>query len=155
MSKLPTFIEQQRTQMPGNIPSARLCVNREQWLEVANAIHEAGALLLSLWGADDRDRGCCFAVYAAYLLPDMLMVVEYPIQVKTAPRYPSIATLFPAAQRMQRAVYDVLGIAADEPNADTRGWLRHGGWPEKFFPLRRKVDGSRQFAVVSEAYPFV
>src|SRR5216683_1036127 len=57
MSKLPTFIEQHRTQMPGNIPSARLCVDREQWLEVANAMHEAGALLLSLWGADDRHRG--------------------------------------------------------------------------------------------------
>ena len=40
-------------------------------------------------------------------------------------------------------------------NADTRGWLCHGGWPEKFFPLRRKVDGSRQFAVGSEPYPFV
>ena len=94
MSKLPTFIEQHRTQIPGNIPSARLCVDREQWLEVANAMHDASALLLSLWGADDRDRdrGRCFAVYAAYLLPDILLVVEYPIQVKTAPKYPSIAT---------------------------------------------------------------
>ena len=71
--------------MPGNIPSARLCVNREQWLEVANAMHEAGALLLSLWGADDRDRDRCFAVYAAYLLPDTLLVVEYPISGKDEP----------------------------------------------------------------------
>ena len=75
MSKLPAFIEQHRTEMPSNIPSARLCVDREQWLEVCNAMHEAGALLLSLWGADDRDRGRCFAVYAAYLLPDTLLVV--------------------------------------------------------------------------------
>jgi len=155
MSMWPSFIEQQRTQMPGNIPSARLCVDREQWLEVANAVHHAGGLFLSVWGADDRDRDRCFAVYAAYLLPDTLMVVEYPIQVKTAPRYPGIAALFPAALRMQRAIYDMLGIAAEEPDADTRGWLRHDGWPEKFFPLRRKVDGSQQFAVVSEAYPFV
>ena len=155
MSKLRTFIEQHRTQMPGNIPSSRLCVDREQWLEVANAMHEAGALLLSLWGTDDRDRDRCFAVYAAYLLPDTLLVVEYPIQVKTAPRYPNIATLFPAALRMQRCVYDMLGIGVDERNADTRGWLCHGSWPEKFFPLRRKVDGSQQFAVGSEPYPFV
>ncbi len=141
--------------MPGNIPSARLCVDREQWLEAANAMHQAGALLLSLWGADDRDRDRCFAVYAAYLLPDTLMVVEYPIQVKTAPRYPGIATLFPAALRMQRAVYDMLGITAEEPHPDTRGWLCHGGWPEKYFPLRRRVDGGRQFAAGSEPYPFV
>jgi Ni,Fe-hydrogenase III large subunit/Ni,Fe-hydrogenase III component G len=155
MINLPAFVEQYRTQMPGNIPSARLMVDREQWLEVANAMREAGALLLSLWGADDRDRGRCFAVYAAYLLPDTLLVVEYPTRVNTSPSYPSIATWFPAALRMQRGVYDMLGIAVDEPTADTRGWLCHGGWPEKFFPLRRKVDGSRQFPVGSEPYPFV
>ena len=63
--------------------------------------------------------------------------------------------MFPAALRMQRGVYDMLGIGVDERNADTRGWLCHGGWPEKFFPLRRKVDGSQQFAVGSEPYPFV
>jgi Ni,Fe-hydrogenase III large subunit/Ni,Fe-hydrogenase III component G len=154
-SMWPDFIENQRTQIPGNIPTNQLRANREQWLEIANAMHQAGALFLSLWGADDRDRDRCFAVYAAYLLPDTLMVVEYPIQVKTAPRYPSIATLFPAALRMQRGVYDMVGIAADGPNTDTRGWLAHGGWPEKFFPLRRKVDGSRQFPVGSEPYPFV
>ncbi len=141
--------------MPGNIQSARLCVDREQWLEAAKAMHASGAPLLSLWGADDRDRGRGFAVYAAYLLPDALMVVEHPIEAKTAPRYPGIASLFPAALRMQRAVYDMLGIATDEPHGDRRGWLSHGGWPEKFFPLRRKVDGSRQFAVGSEPYPFV
>ncbi len=149
------FIEHLRIEVPGNIRSARLWVDREQWLEVADAMHQAGAFLLSLWGADDRDRGRGFAVYAAYLLPDTLIVVEYPIQVKTAPSYPSIATLFPAALRMQRGLYDLLGIAADASNVDTRGWLCHGGWPEKFFPLRRKVDGSHQFAVGSEPYPFV
>jgi Ni,Fe-hydrogenase III large subunit/Ni,Fe-hydrogenase III component G len=155
MSDFAIFIEQHRTQLPGNIPGNRLCVDREQWLEAANAMHQAGALLLSLWGADDCDRGRGFAVYAAYLLPDTLLVVEYPIQAKTVPRYPSLAALFPAALRMQRALYDMLGIAVDEPNADTRGWWSHGGWPEKFFPLRRKVDGSCQFTAGSEPYPFV
>ena len=149
------FKQQQRTEIPGNIPCGRLCVDREEWLLAAHAMHQAGASLLTLWGADDRDRDRCFAIYAAYLLPDWLMVFEHPIQEKKAPKYPSIATLFPAALRMQRSVYDMLGIAADERNADTRGWLRHGGWPEKFFPLRRKVDGSSQFEVISEPYPFV
>jgi hypothetical protein len=38
---------------------------------------------------------------------------------------------------------------------DHRGWLRHGGWPEDAFPLRRDFDGSNQFTVLSEPYPFI
>src|SRR5205807_6095595 len=36
-----------------------------------------------------------------------------------------------------------------------RGWLRHGGWPEDAFPLRRDFDRNNQFAVTSEPYSFV
>ena len=38
---------------------------------------------------------------------------------------------------------------------DHRGWLRHGGWPENVFPLRRDFGSETQFAGVSEPYPFV
>ncbi len=54
---------------------------------------------------------------------------------------------------MERAIFDLLGIKSMEP--DHRGWLRHSGWPEKVFPLRRDFDLNTQFAVVSEPYPFV
>ena len=69
------------------------------------------------------------------------------------PTYPSIADLFPAARRMERATYDLLGIASTEP--DKRGWLRHGGWPETVFPLRRKSTEMRNIPMVSQPYPFV
>lgn len=135
------------------MPSSLLRLDREQWLETAQHLRASGASLLTLWGSDDRDRDLGFRIAAAYLLPDTVVVVEHLIAETSAPFYPSIAGLFPAASRMQRAVHDLLGISSGEP--DTRNWLRHGGWPETFFPLRRDADGSKQFPVVSEPYPFV
>jgi len=149
----PDFMEHQQIKLPANIPSRRLRVDREQWLQTAETMRESTARFLTLWGADDRDRDGGFRIYAAYLLPDSVIVVEHLITETSAPSYPSIAALFPAAQRMQRAVFDLLGISTDE--TDTRGWLRHGGWPETLFPLRRDVDPSQQYPIVSSPYPFV
>lgn len=143
--------------LPANMPSSRLRVDREQWLRTAAELHEAGARLLTLWGSDDRDLGHGFRMDAAYLLPgnvpDGVLVVEHVLTDTSAPSYPSIAGLFPAALRMQRAVYDLLGIATDE--RDTRNWLRHSGWPETFFPMRRDADASQPYPNVSAPYPFV
>ncbi len=147
------FIEFQPAKVPANIPSRRLRVDRVQWLQTAEAFQKSNALFLTLWGADDRDRDGGIRIYAAYLLPDTVMVVEHFMEDSPSPSYPSIAALFPAALRMQRAVADLLGISTDE--ADTRGWLRHDGWPETLFPLRRDVDGSQQYPVASAPYPFV
>ncbi|MHB1021250.1 MAG: hydrogenase large subunit [Acidobacteriaceae bacterium] len=149
----PDLTQLQPTRLPANVLGSRLCASPEQWLWMAKILQEASARFLSLWGADDRDRDGCFRIYAAFLLPASVMVVEHAIADTTAPTYPSIAAFFPAAQRMQRAVYDLLGISTDE--ADTRGWFRHGGWPNSFFPLRRDADADQQYPVVSEAYPFV
>lgn len=149
----PEFIEQRRTRLSSNIESYRLCVDHEQWLQAAIAFCESGARLLTMWGADDRDRDSLFRIYAAYLLPKSVMVVEHAIADMTTPTYLSIAALFPAALRMQRAVSDLLGISAEE--GDARGWLRHGGWPETVFPLRRDFDGNQQYPIESEPYPFV
>jgi Ni,Fe-hydrogenase III large subunit/Ni,Fe-hydrogenase III component G len=128
-------------------------VDREQWLQTAQALRESDARLLTLWGADDRDRDNCFRIYAAYIVTKRVLLIEHAIENVENPSYPGIAMLFPPALRMHRAVYDLLGIATDE--TDSRGWLRHGGWPEAVFPLRRDVDGNRSYPLVSEPYPFV
>ena len=146
-------MEHRGTRLPSNIESYRLCVDREQWLQAAEALRGSGARLLTLWGTDDRDRDGCFRIDAAYLLPRSVLVVEYAIADTTAPAYPGIAAIFPAALRMQRAVYDLIGISAED--SDTRGWLRHGGWPATVFPLRRDVDGNLQYPIQSGPYPFI
>ncbi len=156
--KLPEFLASTGLPLPGNLSGSRLVVDRAQWLQYAAALRDSGAQLLTLWGADDRDRDAQFHIFAAYLLPQGMLVLEHAMTATAAPAYPSLVSIFPVAQRMQRAVYDLLGITAEEPpgdEADTRGWGRHGGWPQIFFPLRRDADGSQQFPNISAPYPFV
>ena len=150
---LPDFIEHRQTRLPSNVECYSLRVNRDQWLQTADAMRESGAQFLSLWGTDDRDRDGCFRVCAAWLLPQRVLVAEHATCDMDNPSYPGIAALFPAASRMQRGTYDLLGISAED--SDRRGWLRHGGWPETVFPLRRDVDGSQQYPVAPGPYPFV
>lgn len=120
---------------------------------MAESLEAGKARLLSLWGVDDRDWDGCFRVYAAWLQPERLLLVEHRIADTAQPCYPGIADLFPAAARMQRAIFDLLGVASD--NGDRRGWLRHEGWPEDIFPLRRDFDPASQFDVQAQPYPFV
>jgi Ni,Fe-hydrogenase III large subunit/Ni,Fe-hydrogenase III component G len=138
--------------LPANIPASRVVVDQHQWLAAANALKSAHAGLLSLWGADDRDRDGRFRVYAAYLRPDQVIVVEHTLEA-LATTYPSLQSIFPVAGRLQRAVWDLLGLRAD--GGDKRRWLRHSGWPEALFPLRRDISPDRQYPASSENYPFV
>jgi Ni,Fe-hydrogenase III large subunit len=83
--------------------------------------------------------------------------------------YPDIAAIFPAAERMQRATFDLLGLSAIGAD-DRRKWLRHSAWKENEFPLRKDFasdHGSQHgiqrgaqgeptdHAVPGDDYPFV
>src|SRR5215471_18732664 len=138
--------------LTANLQASLLRVDRDRWYSAAQELRRTGAELLTLWGADDRDRNGCFHVYAAYLSADGLVVVKHPVNPGSF-TYPDIGNLFPAARRMQRAIYDLVGVAADA--ADRRGWLRHGGWPETVFPLRRDAEEPQQASLISAPYPFV
>ncbi len=127
--------------LPGEAPAAMAAVGEWQWTEAARLVREGGGRLVALWGADHRDLAEDedeYSVYAAYAVKDGLSIVELLVQ-DSAPSYPDISGLFPAAGRMQRALYDLLGIGASGA-ADTRPWLRHGAWPDGAFPLRRDFD---------------
>lgn len=140
-------------QIPGNLRALCARVNADQWLATAETLRDTHARFLTLWGADDRDRDGRFHVYGAWLQPEGIIVLDHAIEDAINPRYTSLAELYPAASRMQRAVYDLLGISTTE--SDTRGWLRHDGWPETAFPLRRDWDGDCKNTVTSRPYPFV
>ena len=100
-----------RSPIPSNIQSHLLRVDPDHWLMVAQDLRQADARFLSLWGADDRNQDGCFRVYAAWLLPQGVLVLEHAIRDVPNPSYPDISHLFPAALRMQRASLDLLGIA--------------------------------------------
>ncbi|MCC6474429.1 MAG: NADH-quinone oxidoreductase subunit C [Burkholderiales bacterium] len=112
-----------------------------------------GARLAALWGSDETRRGGGYAVHVALAAPFGLLWLAAPLAGEH-PRYPSIADLFPAAIRMQRAAYDLVGIHA-QGSPDHRKWLRHGAWPGGSFPLRKDFDAAARFAAAADEYPFV
>jgi len=111
------------------------------------------ARLIALWGSDDTDRAAGYTLHVAFMLPEGLVCMEATLDA-AVPVYTSIADLFPAADRMQRATYDLLGMRA-AGEADQRKWLRHGAWPADVFPLRKSVDAAARFAPESDRYAFV
>ena len=126
------------TAIEGAMPVARARVTPAQWQEGARLAHEAGQRLVALWGTDNCDHHAGFSVYAAYAVGGGLVVIELVVAAGD-PCYPEIAGLFPVADRMQRALHDLLGVRAEGAD-DVRPWLRHAAWSPDTFPLRRDFD---------------
>lgn len=139
--------------IPSNLPCRCTKVGAVHWHRGAEMLQAAGGRLLTLWGADDRDRDGRFRIYAAFLVKEGVAVFEHEMESQSKPTYPSLAEIFPCSLHMERAVHDLLGIVSMEP--DHRGWLRHCGWPQTVFPLRRDFNGSQKFPIDSRPYPFV
>ena len=125
-----------------------MLVDREGWIEAARGHHDAGARLVSIWGGERAGRRSMFAAYAA---AEGLRIVELAL---AGDSYPDLSGLFPAANRMQRAARDLLGVAA-EGAADSRQWLRHGAWGADEFPLRAGFDPKAPRENRADDYPFV
>ena len=121
------------------VPIFRGTVRAEEWQLAARAVTEAGGRLVSLWGTDQR-RGESggFAISAAYVVREGLVWLDLPLLGRKT-SYPDLTTIFPFANRMQRAIADMLGLIAEDA-ADQRPWLNHGAWSPYSFPLRQ--DGS-------------
>ena len=148
------FFGESTKQLPSNLTCGSVRVGAVRWRRAAEELCNVGGRFLTLWGADDRDRDGNFRIYAVYLLPESrVAVLEHAMEGGTHPTYPSLADVFPSALRMERATHDLLGIASTEQ--DKRGWLRHGGWPETVFPLRRETDGKQQYPLTPEPYAFL
>ncbi|HUJ01595.1 MAG TPA: hypothetical protein VLY46_15255, partial [Usitatibacter sp.] len=52
--------------LAGEAPASYARVTPAQWTEGARLVHEGGGRLVAIWGADRRDAGESFSVYAAY-----------------------------------------------------------------------------------------
>jgi Ni,Fe-hydrogenase III large subunit/Ni,Fe-hydrogenase III component G len=138
--------------LTGEAVAAVATVDAAAWSALAAAFPE-GSALVALWGSDRRAEGEGFVVSAAFRADDGLAIVRLPLGAAPTP-YPDLSARFPAAGRMQRAVFDLLGIAAAGAD-DARPWLRHAAWPADVYPLRDDVDAHAAFPVEAERYPFV
>jgi Ni,Fe-hydrogenase III large subunit/Ni,Fe-hydrogenase III component G len=134
------------------IPAQRAQVSSGQLLTACRLAWENGGKLVALWASDERDRRRGFCVRVVVEDRDGLTVLEHTLPDADA-RYPDLTAIFPAANRMQRATYDLLGVAAESD--DQRPWLWLASWPIDQFPLRRDFVASAQWEPGQEEYDFV
>jgi Ni,Fe-hydrogenase III large subunit/Ni,Fe-hydrogenase III component G len=150
--------DQPTNALPANIACTRAHLNAVHWQRAIAELKTIGATFLTLWGADDRDRNQCFTIHAAFLTTAGVEVLSHAIENVTHPTYPSLAPLFPAAARMERAFRDLLGITGTAPDQqpDHRPWLNHTTWPAGHHPLRRDQHlETRTSDLEPTPYPFV
>ena len=138
--------------LPGAVPVRRAVVDIKELHDVCKAVYEDGGLLHTLWGSDERDLEAGFRLHILLQDKTGLVLLDLPLDA-AQPIYPNLADVFPAADRMQRAVYDLLGIRAQ--SCDSRSWLRHESWPNDYFPLRRDRMDPKYSNTQQDNYPFV
>jgi Ni,Fe-hydrogenase III large subunit len=126
-------------------------VSVEHWLKAATDAAAAGGQLLALWAAPDPREPSAAIIRAALLTHLGLLVLE--LRVRDGDPYPSLHELFPAASRMQRAAFDLVGARSDDP--DSRPWLRHAAWPVDAHPLREGAMPPANATPVADSYEFV
>lgn len=122
-----------------------------------------GARLAALWASDERDRTDgeeskgAFALHVLLALEEGLVWITTPI-AQAELGFPDLSDRFPSAARMQRAVFDLLGLrahASGDASIDQRPWLRHAAWPADIYPLRRDFASERRFDNGADHYAFV
>lgn len=107
-----------------------LTIDAADWRDLAQDIAAAGGRLLALWGTQRPDQG---QVLHAVAMGQSRVLFVTVLQFADAAPFASVADVFPAAGRMQRAIFDLSGIRFTA--TDTRPWLRHSAWPADVFPL--------------------
>jgi Ni,Fe-hydrogenase III large subunit len=111
----------------------------------------AGGQLLALWGAAVSPDSSSVILRAALQWDRGVLILELPVRDGTP--YPGLQGIFPAAARMQRAAYDLVGARSDDP--DTRPWVRHAAWQADTFPLRSGASLPSPPPDITDAYGFV
>jgi len=127
-----------------------LSVSGADWHRAAQELAAGGARLLALWaGSSEHETP---EVRAAFLIDCGALLVKLPLPDADTP-YQGLESSFPSAARMQRALADLSGVRASDP--DGRAWLRHNAWPPDFHPLRDPARRSTAHDAGVDVYPFV
>lgn len=140
------------TALPAAVPAMRCTTGSGGLVNACRLAWEGGGQLAALWASDERDRGLGFVVNVVLRDRDGLLLLEYTMPSGEA-GCPDLQTLFPAANRMQRAAFDLVGVASD--SSDQRPWLWQASWPIDRYPLRRDFEASPKWEPGEEDYMFV
>jgi len=134
------------------VPARRCPVNSGQLLAACRLAWEQGGQLVALWATDDRDLQRGFCVRVLLRDADGFTLLEHTLPDELA-HYPDISPIFPVANRMQRAAFDMVGVQCDAD--DQRPWTWQAAWPIDRFPLRREFEASPKWEPGQEDYAFV
>lgn len=143
----------QLERLHGAIPVWRGKISAGDLQPICHKVAESGGRLLALWGSDERARAGGYALHIALVNEEDLLCLSLDLNAEL-PIYQDISGIFPVANRMQRAAFDLLGIDSRQDH-DHRKWLRHGAWPEHCYPLRKDFDVAQCRLDEPDNYPFV
>ncbi|MDD3518529.1 MAG: NADH-quinone oxidoreductase subunit C [Chromatiales bacterium] len=142
----------------GLAPAHRLVLDSEDWGAAARVAAAFGCRWAGVWGdveAGDSE-GTQLTLRAALERDGGFVVLETEVPV-TFPVLASHTNHFPAADRMERHLRDLLGVGFHD-HPDARRWVRHQAWQENEFPLRHYVAASGHPPLRTRAdsdYPFL
>lgn len=122
-------------------PWPRVAVDPEGWDSAAFLAADGRCTLLGLWGETD-------AVHMALTVQDPLEIVVVTLPCPEG-SFPSVGRHHPPAIRLERAIQDLFGLAA-QGAVDDRPWLDHGRWGK-----RHPLGAARSDAGAGEAYDFL
>src|SRR6185503_20171490 len=138
-----------RSQPNAGAPGLRgVDVAAAEWRQSALDLAAGGARLEALW-TECTHGAVARALYGG---DDFLLLVTLPL-AHGETEYPSVADVFPAAGRMQRAAADLTGVRAS--GADSRPWLRHAAWGSDYRPLTANTEAPPNPEPRADDYAFV
>jgi Ni,Fe-hydrogenase III large subunit/Ni,Fe-hydrogenase III component G len=123
-------------------------------VQVSHDLRAEGAADLLLMMADDRraDTGTYDVHYVwGYARQRSLVQVTVSVDASVA-CLPSIATVCYPASRFEREIQDLFGITFDH-HPDPRPLVRHGFWPDGYFPLRKGEPVPESFEDDGRPFP--
>jgi len=133
-------------------PAHCLLLDMEDWGTAARVAAESGYRWAGVWGDPVAEQ----VIVHATLVHEgdyLVLITEVPL---SHPVLASHTPWFPAANRLERHLQDMLGIGfLDHP--DERRWTRHCAWPEGAYPLRNDfpvAGDSPNRAPADSDYPF-
>ncbi|MCR4345606.1 MAG: NADH-quinone oxidoreductase subunit C [Sulfuricaulis sp.] len=130
-------IQAQEEPAAGLAPAHLLTVQADDWGQFAHEAKNWDCRWVAAWGEDSGDdliANACFEKDGTYLVARTHVKRATPI-------LPSHTPYFLAADRPERHMQDMFGIAfMDHP--DPRRWTRHRAWKESEYPLRKNFPAA-------------
>ena len=134
-------------------PTRLMKIESNHWGACADVACRHQLRWVAAWGEQAGDR---FLLNAGFEKQGDYLMLRTAVDA-AHPQLPSQAPFYPAADRVERHIHDMLGVRFEGP-PDNRRWTRHQAWPKESFPLRKDfpVEGSPAEVTPSDKeYPFL